>query len=108
VVSFRPWPLYPHRKSPWNPLERKLDGPQGWCEHNDEEKISRPLLGLESLIISPYYRIGRLKQLFKYWTSISYETQRNSPMIKNNEFQHYMVIKSNCRSIFNFKTIIYP
>jgi hypothetical protein len=28
VVSFTPRPLYPQGKSPWYPLDRRLDGPR--------------------------------------------------------------------------------
>jgi hypothetical protein len=28
MVSFAPWPLYSHGKSPWYPLDRRLGGPQ--------------------------------------------------------------------------------
>jgi hypothetical protein len=44
VVSFTPRPLYPWGKIPWYPLDRKLGG---------EEENSRPLPGVEPLIIQP-------------------------------------------------------
>jgi hypothetical protein len=43
----------PQRKSPWYPLDRRLDGCQNWSEHDGEEKIPPPLLGLEPPIIQP-------------------------------------------------------
>jgi hypothetical protein len=47
VVSFTHRPLYPHRKSPWYPLDRKLDGPQSRSGRGGEEKNSKLLPGLE-------------------------------------------------------------
>jgi hypothetical protein len=38
VVSFTPRPLYSRGKSPWNPLDSRLGGPQNRCERDDEEK----------------------------------------------------------------------
>jgi hypothetical protein len=37
----------PLRKSPWYSLDRMQGGPQSRSEHGDEEKNSKPLLGLE-------------------------------------------------------------
>jgi hypothetical protein len=51
VVNFTPRPLYPQRKSPWYPLDRRLGGTQNRSGYGDEEKNSQPLLGLEPLII---------------------------------------------------------
>jgi len=42
---------FPQGKSPWYPLDRKLDGPQSWCGHGGEEKNSQPLTGPKPLII---------------------------------------------------------
>jgi len=53
VVSFTPWPLYPHVKSPWYPLDRRLGGPQSRSGRGGEEKNSQPLPGLEPPIIQP-------------------------------------------------------
>jgi hypothetical protein len=33
-----PQPLYPHGKSPWYPLDRRLGGPKWWSGHSGEEK----------------------------------------------------------------------
>jgi hypothetical protein len=46
VVSFTPRPLYPHGKSPWYPLDRRLGGPQSRSGRGGEEKI--PSLRRES------------------------------------------------------------
>jgi hypothetical protein len=46
-------PLYPQGKSPWCPLDRRLDGPQSRSEHGGEEKNSQPLPGPEPPIIQP-------------------------------------------------------
>jgi hypothetical protein len=51
VVSFMPLPLYLQGKSPWYPLERRLDGPQNRSGRGVEEKNSQPLPGLEPPII---------------------------------------------------------
>jgi hypothetical protein len=51
VVSFTPRLLYPQGKIPWYPFDRRLSGPQSWSGRGGEEKNSRPLPGLESLII---------------------------------------------------------
>jgi hypothetical protein len=39
VVSLKPRSLYPQRKSPRYPLDRKLGGPQSRAEQRGEEKI---------------------------------------------------------------------
>jgi len=40
VVSFTPWPLYPHWNSPRYPFHRGLCWPQTWSEHGGGEKNS--------------------------------------------------------------------
>jgi hypothetical protein len=47
VVSFTPQLLYPQGKSPWYPLDRRLDGPQSRSGRGGEEKNSHPLLGMK-------------------------------------------------------------
>jgi hypothetical protein len=42
VVIFMPRPLYPQKKSPRNPLYRRLGGPHSRCESCGEETISCP------------------------------------------------------------------
>jgi hypothetical protein len=43
MVSFTPRPLYPHEKSPWYPLDRRLGGPQSRSGRgNEEKKIPAP------------------------------------------------------------------
>jgi hypothetical protein len=42
VVSFTPWPLYPQGNSHWDPLDRRLGGPQSRSGHGGEEKNSQP------------------------------------------------------------------
>jgi hypothetical protein len=42
VVSFTPRPLYPQGKSPWQPLNRRLGGPQNWSGCCGEVKILDP------------------------------------------------------------------
>jgi hypothetical protein len=51
VVRFMPRLLYPHEKSPWYPLDRRLGGPQSRSGHGAEEKNFQPLPGLEPPII---------------------------------------------------------
>jgi hypothetical protein len=53
VVSFTPRLLYPQRKSPLYPLDRRLGGPQNRYGRGGEEKNSQPLPGLEPPIIQP-------------------------------------------------------
>jgi hypothetical protein len=53
MVSFTPWLLYPQRKSPWYPSDRKLGGPQNCSRCGGEEKNSQPLPELEPSIIKP-------------------------------------------------------
>jgi hypothetical protein len=49
VVSFTPRPLYPKGKSPWYPLDRRLDGPQSHSGHSGgEEKNFQPPPRIES------------------------------------------------------------
>jgi len=40
--------LYPEGKSPWYPLDRRLDGPQRSSGRGGEEKISQPPPGFET------------------------------------------------------------
>jgi hypothetical protein len=47
VVNFTPRPLYPHRKSPWYPLDRMPGGIQSRSGRGGEEKNSQTLAGLE-------------------------------------------------------------
>jgi hypothetical protein len=54
LVSFRPRPPYPQRKSPYYPLNRRLGGPQSRSGHSGKEKNSQPLPGLEPPIIQWY------------------------------------------------------
>jgi hypothetical protein len=42
VVSFKHRPLYPQRKSPWYPLDRRLGGFQSRSVRGGEEKIPSP------------------------------------------------------------------
>jgi hypothetical protein len=48
VVSFTPRPLYPHGKSPWYPLDRRLGGLRNRSGHSSEETNSQPLPELET------------------------------------------------------------
>jgi hypothetical protein len=45
--------LYPQGKSPWYPVDRRLDGPQSQSGCSGEEKNSQPLLELKPSIIQP-------------------------------------------------------
>jgi hypothetical protein len=47
MVSFTPQPLYPQGRSPWYPLNRRLDVPQSHSGHSVEEKNSQSWLGSE-------------------------------------------------------------
>jgi len=40
VAIFTPWSLYSWNKSPWDPLDRSLGGPQSQSGHGGEEKES--------------------------------------------------------------------
>jgi len=42
VVGFTTHPLYAQGKSPWNPLERRLGGPQSHFGCRAEEENSQP------------------------------------------------------------------
>jgi len=49
VASFTPWPFYPHGKSAWYRLYRRLGGSQSHSEHGGgEEKNSYPLTVLQT------------------------------------------------------------
>jgi hypothetical protein len=50
VVSFTLLSLYPQRKSPWYPLDRRLGGPQSRSGRGGEEKNSQPPPGLETSV----------------------------------------------------------
>jgi len=45
--------LHPQGKSPWYPLNRRLDVPQSRSGRGGEEKDFRPLPGLELPLIQP-------------------------------------------------------
>jgi hypothetical protein len=47
VVSSTPRHLYPKGKSPWDPLDRRLGGPQSRSGCGGEEKNSQPPPGIE-------------------------------------------------------------
>jgi hypothetical protein len=51
LVSFTPRSLYPQGKSPWYPLDRRLDGPQSRSGRGGEEENSLRLPALEPPII---------------------------------------------------------
>jgi hypothetical protein len=53
MVSFTPRPLYPRRKSPWYPSDRRIGGAQNRSGRGGEEKNSQPLPGLEPPIVQP-------------------------------------------------------
>jgi hypothetical protein len=53
VISFTPRPFYPEVKSPWNPLDKRLAGPQSHLDAVVKKKQSQPLPGLEPPIIQP-------------------------------------------------------
>jgi hypothetical protein len=53
VVRFTHLPLYPHRKSPWYPLDKRLGGPQLRSGRGGEEKNSQPLQGLGPPTVQP-------------------------------------------------------
>jgi hypothetical protein len=53
VVSFTPLPLYPHGKSFWYPLDRRLNGLWSQSGCGGEDKNSQPLSGLKPPIIQP-------------------------------------------------------
>jgi hypothetical protein len=53
VVSFTPRPLYPHGKSPWYPLDRRLGGAQNRSVRGGEERDSQPVQVLEPATIQP-------------------------------------------------------
>jgi hypothetical protein len=53
VVSFTTRPLYSLGKSPWYPLDRRLDGTQNRSGLGGEEKNSQPSPKLEPPIIQP-------------------------------------------------------
>jgi hypothetical protein len=51
--AVKAWPLYPQRKSPYCPLDRRLGGPQSRFGRGGEEKNFHPLPGLDPQIIQP-------------------------------------------------------
>jgi hypothetical protein len=52
-MKFTPRTFYFQGKSPWYPLDRRLDGPQIRSGRAGEEKNSQPLRGIEPPIIQP-------------------------------------------------------
>jgi hypothetical protein len=53
MVSFMPRSLYPQGKSPWYPLDRRLDRPHSRSGRNSEEENSQSPLEIEPPIIQP-------------------------------------------------------
>jgi hypothetical protein len=74
VVSFTPRPLYLQGKSPWYPLDRKLDGPQSRPGRGGEEKNSQPLPGLEPPIIQPVAQRYTI-ELFRFFFVNGYSSE---------------------------------
>jgi hypothetical protein len=62
-----PRPLYPQGKSPWYPLNRRLDGPQSQSGCSGEEKNTQPLPGLEPPTIQP---VAQRYTTVKYGTKL--------------------------------------
>jgi len=46
-VRFMPQPLYPQGKSPWYPLDRRMEGPQSQSGHGGEGRNFQPLPGIK-------------------------------------------------------------
>jgi hypothetical protein len=50
--------LYIQGKSPWYPLDRRLDGPQDWSGHSGKEKKSIPYPYQESNYSHPAHSLS--------------------------------------------------
>jgi hypothetical protein len=77
VVSFTPWPLYPHGRSPWYPLVRRPCGPQCRSGRGGEEKNPQPLPGLELPIIQTVAQ-RHTTELFRLLVVHKYRTEKQN------------------------------
>jgi hypothetical protein len=80
MVSFTPRLLYPQRKSPWYPLDRRLGRPQSRSGRGGEEKKSQPPQGLEPPTIQPVAQ--------RYTTELSRLNLIISKSVKNYVLRH--------------------
>jgi hypothetical protein len=94
VVSFTPRSLYPHGKSRWYPLDRRLGGPQSRSGRGGEEKNSQPAPGLEPPIHparSPTVYHCAIPASPRYETGILTTThQRSMYNLKNAEVIYFI------------------
>jgi hypothetical protein len=85
MVSFTPRPLYPQRKSPWYPLDRKLGGPQSRFGRGGEEKnykykyiyyknTGHCLKEIASITVPVTF--SETMDIFQQETQLNYEIQR--------------------------------
>jgi hypothetical protein len=72
VVSFTPRPLYPQGKSPWYPLDRRLDGSQSRSERGDEEKNSQPPPEIEPKFCDWILKMLSMTQWNRHFLSLCY------------------------------------
>jgi hypothetical protein len=69
VVSFTFRSLYPQRRRPWYPSDRRLGGPQSRSGRGGEEKNSQPLPGPEPPIIRPIVQRYTTELCRRKWAS---------------------------------------
>jgi hypothetical protein len=63
-------PLYPLRKNPWYPLDRRLGGLQSQSGRGGEEESSQPLTGIEPPIIQFVAQRYSSVSIFEFQTEI--------------------------------------
>jgi hypothetical protein len=97
--SFTPRPLYPHGKSPWYPLDRRLHGPQSQSGRGGEEKNSQPLPGLEPPITQPIVK-GYTTELS--WLVPSLRMRGAVPRLPQYFFMAWCLVKHRDNLTFNF------
>jgi hypothetical protein len=84
VVSFTPPPLYSQGKSPWDPLDRRLGGPQIRSGRGGEEKNSQEELIATQIIkkFTAFYGGRRIINVFTKAPHCSHpESDESSPQL---------------------------
>jgi len=96
VVDFTPRPLYPQRKGPWYPFDRRLGGHQRrsiWMKFSD---TFPPLRTPEAILWQIFYRNG---------CGLATQQQCNAQFLWHIQFSYLFPEKQNTKTDFHFISI---
>jgi hypothetical protein len=97
----------PQGKSPWYPLDRKMDGPQSRSGRGGEEKNSQPLPGIEPQNPDRPARSPALYRL-SYHGSFMLKVAKKSNWINTNEITSEEYHSNMCTdSVCNYLTMLF-